>query len=175
MARANVARSLPGFGALVVTALAPYASWQTLWVFSSADSRIKQVLDDPLTRAVMDLYLQFASLFIGLLVAVITAIAYLATSEQRRRGEKAVYVGCLIVGSALFVYVFLMGGAASLLLDYYIHQGSFNLRLGVHVIPSFRSLLTWFRIIASVLGLILGVCELFFWRGRGESSRSSGN
>lgn len=157
MDKGRLVWAIPGIATSAITLIAPLASWQALWVFTSAEPRIRDVLDDPLARAVTELYLQLASVFVGLLVAVITAVVYLSVVRPLSRELRIVCVACVAVGSLLFFYVFLVGGAASVPLDLYISQGPFQIKTIVEMIPTPKSWLTWVRGGVFILGALLAL------------------
>ena len=155
VSRTHLVAAIPGIATAAITAIAPLASWQALWVFSSSEPVIKRVLDNPDARAVTGLYLQFASVFVGLLVAVITAVMYLAAGRNLRPRLVLVCCVCIAVGCLLFAFVFLMGGAATVDLKHYTHPGEFRMGSFGEMVPSTRSWLTWVRVVVVILGALL--------------------
>lgn len=156
-----IAQRIPGFATALVSFLAPYASWQALWVFSSRDKRILDILNEPLARALADLYLQFASVFIAVWVLIITSWAYLFVVRTIPKGFWWLYGSCFAIGIIVLFYLFLLGGSAFLSLDPYITQGQFELRPFWEMIPTWevalKTPLLWFRGILLIAGILLTV------------------
>src|SRR5205823_4622281 len=113
---------------------------------------IKLAIDDQIARAMTDVHLQLASLFLGLLTALITATVYLVKANPLGKGLKLICMASLILASGSFLYIFLMGGAASIPFDSYIRPGPFTFKIDL---PPQDSWLTWIRGAVMFVGLLL--------------------
>src|SRR5205807_2108444 len=133
---------------------APAASFTALLLIP--DSRVTQCLADPVTRGVMYLYLQLATVFVALLISVISSISYM-TSTSYRPLRRVAILGLLCTG-LVFVWFFASGGAARIRIDDYIPNGPF--RPGdFEMIPP-NTMLTYIRVGLFILGTLFTIFEL---------------
>lgn len=149
----NWSKAIPGMAASLVAMLAPASSFYALRALG--DERITAAITTPVTRAVMNLYLQISTLFVALLIIVIASVNYAVGSNPllRKWGLAGLCVFLLA-----FVWLFAVGGITRVSLDYYIPTSAF--RAGDLDWPPFRSLITWGRLLALGFSLLLTVVEL---------------
>jgi hypothetical protein len=149
--------AIPGIITLLISAAAPLASWQALWVASSAESRIIDVLNNPEARAVVTLYFHFASAFIASGVLFITGLIYLPSFYHLTRKFRVFIVAVLLLTGGILLYLFSIAGAAHISLEPYITAGKFKLPSLLEMLPTPQSPMTWIRLFLAVLGFLFAV------------------
>jgi hypothetical protein len=149
----NWSKAIPGMAASLVSMLAPASSFYALRALG--DDRITAAITTPVTRAVMNLYLQISTLFVALLIIVIASISYAAGSNSLLRKWGLAGLGVFLLA---FVWLFAAGGITRVSLDYYVPTSEF--RAGDLDWPPFRSLITWGRLLALGFSGLLTIVEL---------------
>lgn len=155
LASVDWARAIPGVATLAVNLVAPIAAINALG--SHPDPRIWGVLEVPLNLGVVDLQNQMAATFAALAVAIVSGFGYALSSEYSKRFKIFATVGA-VLAFFVFLYVFLLGGLASVHLQAYVPpvvQRPIQLNM-----PPLTQLLTVVRGLLFVYGAVLTILVL---------------
>lgn len=151
--------AIPGLTASVIGLVSPFAAWQALAILSLGSPNVKEILDVPLARAVINQFFQFSVTFTTTLILLVTCFVYLVSSQEIKGKFKhfliAIFICCAVV---LFV-LFISGGAAWVPL--HIEAGQFKMPGIFKMLPPCNQPMTWIRVLLIVLGIILA-----FWAPR---------
>jgi hypothetical protein len=149
----KLSRLAPGLLVATLNIIAPYAAYRAL--FLSPDKRIESFFRDPVAAGIIDAHTQTGIVFVSSIVLLITAIIHFFRPDSSR-GSRKVALAIVIATGCLFLWIFVLGGAALLPLDPYMRISEPG---DIHF-PPMNSWLTWVRYVQIALAAILSFLEL---------------
>jgi len=154
MPKLNLTKAVPGLASTLVNVAAPIASIVALW--NHTDAQVKGVIQFDINRAVMDMYMQFATVFSALLITLVASFVYMSARSTSSRLRVVAIIG-FGLSLMLFIWMFTLGGNNTVPVDAYVRDFDPG---ATFYLPPWESPLTKLRVVLLAYSIILTYFEL---------------